>query len=61
VRIIRFCHWLEAHVNAAPSSTKYKGGTRDFEMHQTKKANQCHFKANAHIEIPGISPVATAG
>ena len=34
---------VDATLIAAPSSTKNKGGTRDPEMHQTKKGNQWHF------------------
>ena len=32
---------VDATIIAAPSSTKNAGGTRDPEMHQTKKGNQC--------------------
>ena len=32
---------VDATIIEAPSSTKNKDGTRDSEMHQTKKGNQC--------------------
>jgi IS5 family transposase len=34
---------VDATIIAAPSSTKNATGTRDPEMHQTKKGNQWHF------------------
>ena len=34
---------VDATIIAAPSSTKNSTGTRDPEMHQTKKGNQWHF------------------
>jgi IS5 family transposase len=40
---------VDATIIAAPSSTKNKDGTRDPEMHQTKKGNQWHFGMKAHI------------
>jgi transposase, IS5 family len=36
---------VDATIIAAPSSTKNEGGTRDSEMHQTKKGNQWHFES----------------
>jgi transposase, IS5 family len=40
---------VDATLIAAPSSTKNSTGTRDPEMHQTKKGNQWHFGMKAHI------------
>ena len=40
---------VDATLIAAPSSTKNATGTRDPEMHQTKKGNQWHFGMKAHI------------
>ena len=40
---------VDATIIAAPSSTKNATGTRDPEMHQTKKGNQWHFGMKAHI------------
>ena len=40
---------VDATLIAAPSSTKNASGTRDPEMHQTKKGNQWHFGMKAHI------------
>lgn len=34
---------VDATIIAAPSSTKNQTGTRDPEMHQTKKGKQWHF------------------
>ena len=34
---------VEASIIEAPSSTKYRAGERDPEMHQAKKGNQWHF------------------
>jgi IS5 family transposase len=42
---------VDATLIAAPSSTKNKDGTRDPEMHQTKKGNQWHFGMKAHIGV----------
>jgi IS5 family transposase len=39
---------VDATLIAAPSSTKNQGGSRDREMHQTKKGNQWHFGMKAH-------------
>ena len=38
---IRRGTFVDANLISASSSTKYKTGERDPEMHQTKKANQC--------------------
>jgi len=40
---------VDATIIAAPSSTKNATGTRDPEMHQTKKGNQWYFGLKAHI------------
>ena len=42
---------VDATIIAAPSSTKNKTGTRDPEMHQTKKGNQWYFGMKAHIGV----------
>jgi IS5 family transposase len=42
---------VDATIVAAPSSTKNSTGERDPEMHQTKKGNQWHFGAKAHIGV----------
>lgn len=39
----------DATIIAAPSSTKNAAGTRDPEMHQTKKGNQWYFGMKGHI------------
>ncbi|MGB8382934.1 MAG: IS5 family transposase [Dermatophilaceae bacterium] len=40
---------VDATIIAAPSSTKNATGTRDPQMHQTKKGNQWYFGMKAHI------------
>ena len=40
---------VDATIIEAPSSTKNATGTRDPEMHQTKKGNSGHFGMKAHI------------
>jgi IS5 family transposase len=40
---------VDATIIPAPSSTKNETGTRDPEMHQTKKGNQWHFGMKAHV------------
>ena len=40
---------VDATLIAAPSSTKNRSGTRDPEMHQTKKGNPWYFGMKAHI------------
>ena len=46
---------VDATLIAAPSSTKNASGTRDPEMHQTKKGNQWHFGMKAHIGVDAES------
>lgn len=46
---------VDATIIAAPSSTKNAEGTRDPEMHQTKKGNQWHFGMKAHIGVDAES------
>jgi len=46
---------IDATLIAAPSSTKNSAGTRDPEMHQTKKGNQWHFGMKAHIGVDADS------
>lgn len=42
---------VDATIIAAPSSTKNLTGTRDPEMHQTRKGNQWYFGMKAHIGV----------
>jgi IS5 family transposase len=42
---------VDATIIAAPSSTKNASGTRDPEMHQTRKGNQWYFGMKAHIGV----------
>ena len=42
---------VDATIIDAPSSTKNRNGTRDPEMHQTKKGNQWFFGMKAHIGV----------
>ncbi len=42
---------VDATIIAAPSSTKNAKRERDPEMHQTRKGNQWHFGAKAHIGV----------
>ena len=42
---------VDATIIAAPSSTKNATGTRDPEMHQTKKGNQWYFGMKAHTGV----------
>ena len=46
---------VDATLIAAPSSTKNSTGTRDPEMHQTKKGNQWHFGMKAHAGVDADS------
>ena len=46
---------VDATIIEAPSSTKNKDGTRDPQMHQTKKGNQWHFGMKAHIGVDADS------
>ena len=42
---------VDATIIAAPSSTKNATGTRDPEMHQTRKGSQWYFGMKAHIGV----------
>jgi IS5 family transposase len=42
---------IDATIIAAPSSTKNASGTRDLQMHQTKKGNQWYFGMKAHTGV----------
>jgi transposase, IS5 family len=42
---------VDATIIHAPSSTKNATGTRDPEMHQTRKGNQWYFGMKAHIGV----------
>lgn len=42
---------IDATIIAAPSSTKNASGTRDPQMHQTKKGNQWYFGMKAHTGV----------
>jgi transposase, IS5 family len=42
---------MDATIIASPSSTKNEDGTRDPQMHQTKKGNQWYFGMKAHIGV----------
>ena len=46
---------VDASLIAAPSSTKNSTGTRDPEMHQTKKGNQWYFGMKCHIGVDAES------
>lgn len=46
---------VDATIISAPSSTKNQSGTRDPEMHQTKKGNEWHFGMKAHIGVDADS------
>jgi len=46
---------IDATLIAAPSSTKNDSGTRDPQMHQTKKGNQYYFGMKAHIGVDAES------
>ena len=46
---------VDATIIEAPCSTKNKDGTRDSEMHQTKKGNQRDFVMKAHIGVDADS------
>ena len=49
---------IDATLIAAPSSTKNASGTRDPEMHQTRKGNQWYFGMKAHICV-SADPILT--
>lgn len=42
---------VDATIIEAPASTKNASGTRDLEMHQTRKGNQWHFGMKTHIGV----------
>ena len=46
---------IDATIVAAPSSTKNRTGTRDPEMHQTRKGNQWFSGMKAHIGVDADS------
>ena len=46
---------VDATIIAAPSSTKNSSGTRDPEMHQTRKGKQWYFGMKAHIGVDDAS------
>ena len=46
---------VDATLIAAPSSTKNAEGSRDPQMHQTKKGNQWYFGMKAHIGVDAHS------
>lgn len=46
---------VDATIIAAPSSTKNTSGTRDPEMHQTRKGNEWYFGMKAHIGVDACS------
>jgi IS5 family transposase len=46
---------VDATTISAPSSTKNASGTRDPQMHQTKKGHQWHFGMKAHIGVDADS------
>ena len=46
---------VDARIARAPSSTKDRTGTRDPEMHQTRKGNQWFFGMKAHIGVDADS------
>ena len=52
---------VDATIIAAPSSTKNATGTRDPEMHQTKKGNQWYFGMKAHIGVDAGAAGVGAG
>jgi IS5 family transposase len=52
---------VDATIIAAPSSTKNATGTRDPEMHQTKKGSQWYFGMKAHIGVDGRHRVCPLG
>lgn len=46
---------VDATIIAAPSSTKNASGTRDPEMHQTRKGQQWYFGMKAHLGVDSQS------
>ena len=51
---------VDASLIAAPNSTKNSTGTRDLEMHQTKKGNECYFGMKCHIGVDADSGLVHA-
>ena len=51
---------VDATIVAAPSSTKNRTGTRDPEMHQTRKGNQWFFGMKAHVGVDASSGLVHA-
>ena len=51
---------VDATLIAAPSSTKNREGTRDPEMHQSKKGQQWYFGMKAHIGVDAESGLVHA-
>jgi transposase, IS5 family len=51
---------VDATLISAPSSTKNASGSRDPEMHQTKKGNQWYFGMKAHIGVDAESGLVHA-
>lgn len=51
---------VDATIIAAPSSTKNATGTRDPEMHQTKKGQQWYFGMKAHVGVDSRSKLIHA-
>jgi IS5 family transposase len=49
---------VDATLISAPSSTKNGSGTRDPEMHQTKKGNQWYFGMETHVGVDAESGLA---
>ena len=48
---------MDATIIHASSSTKNSSGSRDPEMHSTKKGNQYYFGMKAHIGVDDSSPI----
>jgi IS5 family transposase len=48
---------VDATIIAAASSAKNKKQSRDPEMHQTKKGNQCYFGMKAHVGVDSASKI----
>ena len=53
--MLKECTAVAASLIAAPSSTKNTTGTRDPEVHQTRKGNQWHFGMKCHIGVDADS------
>ena len=52
---------MDATIIHAPSSTKNNSGSRDPEMHSTKKGKQYYFGMKAHIGVDDSSPIVHSG